>query len=90
MANIDELLEGLRGMDADPRLATMDTAVMAGVAAHREKSTARRGLVLTSVLALGVGLVTSALAPQGARAEQSVSLNAVPLTAPSSLLMGAR
>ncbi|MET0366050.1 MAG: hypothetical protein ABW169_15515 [Sphingobium sp.] len=88
MATIDELLEGLRNQDADPRLEAIDGAVMAGIAVRREKSAARRGLMLTSVLALGVGVFTSALSPQRARAEQPVVLNTVPPSAPSSLLMG--
>lgn len=89
MATIDELLDGLRAGAVDPRLAAMDGAVMAGVAMRREKVAARRGLLLAGVMALGIGLGASAVAPQGARAEQYASLNAVPPSAPSSLLMGA-
>ncbi|MFT3965990.1 MAG: hypothetical protein QM690_08930 [Sphingobium sp.] len=90
MRDVDELLEGLRGLPTDPRLADMEGAVLAGVAAHRERRVARRGLVLTGVMALGIGLVTGAAVPQGARAERALSLNAVPSSAPSSLLLGTR
>lgn len=88
--NIDELLEGLRGVQADPRLMVMDGAVMVGVTQRRERSTARNSLILTSVLALGVGVFTSALSPEHAWAEQGTALNALPASAPSSLLMGVR
>lgn len=90
MTEIDDLLNGLRDQAPDARLEAMETAVLAGVARHRERRAARRGLVLTGVLALGVGLVAGVAPSQGARAEQFASLNAVPSSAPSSLLMGAR
>lgn len=90
MSEIDDLLNGLRSAAPDPRLATMDAAVMAGLSASREKAVGRRGLVLTGLLALGIGLGAGAVAPQRAQAEQAVALNAVPPSAPSSLLMGAR
>ena len=89
-ATIDEMLDGLRGVPMDPRLETMDGAVMAGLAAPREKRAGRRGLFVTSIFALGVGLFASMVSPQGAQAEQAIALNAVPSSAPSSLLMGQR
>lgn len=90
MSDIDEMLEGLRSVPADARLAAMDDAVLAGAATLREKVAGRRNLVLTSVAALAIGLFTSVTVPQGAQAEQPVSLNALPPSAPSSLLMGTR
>lgn len=89
MTEIDDLLGRLRDMPADPRLETMDAAILAGAAASRARGAARKGLVLTSVLALGVGLLSGVASPQGARAEQG-TLNALPRNAPSSLLMGQR
>lgn len=89
-ATVDELLAGLRDVESDPRLKGIDAAVMAGVAAYREKAVARRGLLLTSVLALGVGLGTSVLPAERAQAEHVVSFNAAPSSAPSNLLMGMR
>ncbi|AXB78448.1 hypothetical protein [Novosphingobium sp. P6W] len=90
MRDIDELLADLRGDGADPRLADMDAAVLAGVSQRRAQGAARRTLVLTSVMALGIGFVASFSAPQSARAVPSFALNAVPSSAPSSLLMGGR
>jgi hypothetical protein len=87
MSEIDDLLGALGGMPADPRLETMDAAVLAGVAVRREHGAARKGLMLTSVMALGVGLAASFASPTASRAEQ-VSLNTVPPSAPSNLLMG--
>jgi hypothetical protein len=88
--DIDELLDGMRGVAADPRLEMMDAAVLAGVTAHRGRRAARRGLAVTGVLALGVGLASSVLSPQGARPEQVVALNSLPSSAPSNLLLGMR
>lgn len=90
MRDIDELLEDLRGEIADPRLAGLDAAVLAGLATHRERMGARRTLAVTSIVALGIGLAASLSAPQSARAGPSFTLNAVPSAAPSSLLMGPR
>jgi hypothetical protein len=88
--DIDELLDGMRGVAADPRLEMMDDAVLAGVAAHRDRRAVRRGLAVTGVLALGVGLAASVMSPQGARPEQVAALNSLPSSAPSNLLLGMR
>ncbi len=90
MRDIDELLDGLRSMPVDPRLATIDGAVLAAVAAHRERTSARRSLVLTGVAALGLGLVASVAVPPSARAEPGAAFNAAPSSAPSNLLLGVR
>jgi hypothetical protein len=88
--DIDELLDGMRGVAADPRLEKMDAAVLAGVAAHRDRRAVRRGLAVTGVLALGVGLAASVMSPQGERPEQVAALNSLPSSAPSNLLLGMR
>lgn len=87
MNDIDQLLENLRDAEVDPRLEEIDTAVLAGLIAGREHAM-RRSLALTSILALGVGLVASMVSPQRAQAEHVVALNALPPDAPSSLLLG--
>lgn len=89
MSDVDTILNGLRTMAVDPRLDAMDDAVLHGLAEHRAKGVARKGLILTSVLALGIGLAASQVSPQDAHAAQ-VAFNAVPASAPSSLLMGVR
>jgi hypothetical protein len=88
--DIDELLDGMRGVAADPRLEKMDAAVLAGVAAHRSRRAARRGLAVTGLLALGAGLAASVMSPQGAPPEQVVAFNSLPSSAPSNLLLGMR
>jgi hypothetical protein len=89
--DIDELLDGMRGVAADPRLEMMDAAVLAGVAVHRGRRAARRGLAVTGVLALGVGLAASVMSsPQGERPQQVAALNSLPSSAPSNLLLGMR
>ncbi|WP_234149288.1 hypothetical protein [Sphingobium sufflavum] len=90
MTDIDGLLEEMRGVATDPRLMTLETVVLAGAAVRRDRSAARRNLAVTGLLALGVGLGASIVSPQGASARQANYLNAIPASAPSSLLMGNR
>lgn len=87
---IDDILERLRGDGADARLAAMDDAVLAGLAAHRAKRAARRGLALSGVAALGIGLASSLALPPRASAEPVPLLTAAPSSAPSNLLLGVR
>jgi hypothetical protein len=89
MTDLEKLLNDMRDAAHDPRLDGMEGAVLAGMAVRREHVQARRSLAVTGVLALGIGLAASLASPQGARAE-GMSLNAVPASAPSSLLLGAR
>ncbi|MET0239942.1 MAG: hypothetical protein ABW184_08595 [Sphingobium sp.] len=89
MTDIDGLLEQMRSAAPDPRLPALDTVVLAGAASRRERGAARRNLAVTGMLALCVGLGASIMSPQGASARQS-GLNAVPDSAPSSLLLGPR
>ncbi len=89
MTDLETILQDMRADAPHPRLDAMDAAVLAGVASWRERVRARRNLAVTGVLALGVGLATSVALPQGARADP-LTLNAVPASAPSSLLLGAR
>ncbi len=53
--DIDACLDQLRTVPADPRLETLDAAVMAGLAQRRDGAAARRTLVFAGILALGVG-----------------------------------
>jgi hypothetical protein len=87
---IDDILERLRGGGADPRLEAMDEAVLAGLAAHRARRAARRGLALSGVAALGIGLASSLAMPPRASAESVPLLMAAPASAPSNLLLGVR
>ncbi len=89
MTNLDTLLADMRDAAPDPRINRMDAAVLTGVASWRERVHARRSLAVTGVVALGIGLVASLASPQGAQAEP-LALNALPASAPSSLLLGMR
>lgn len=55
MTDLDRLLGDVATMPADARLASMDAAVMAGLAQRRERGAARRGLMLAGLLAVGIG-----------------------------------
>jgi hypothetical protein len=87
---IDDILERLRDDGGDARLAAMDGAVLAGLAAHRARRAARRGLALSGVAALGIGLASSLALPPRASAEPVPLLMAAPSSAPSNLLLGVR
>lgn len=88
MRDVDELLEGLRDTPVDPRLAGMGSGVLTAVTTQRANAMGRRSIALTSMLALTAGIVTSLAPLPQAQAGQAVLLNAVPSSAPSSLLMG--
>lgn len=57
MADLDLLLEGVRGLPADPRLADLEAGVLAGVARRGERAVARRSLMLAGVVAAGIGWI---------------------------------
>lgn len=90
MSEIDDILVRLGEVDDDPRLQAMDGAVLAGLAAHRANLSARRGLALSGVAALGIGLASSIALPPSAQAEPASSLLGAPSSAPSNLLLGMR
>jgi hypothetical protein len=89
MTDIDGLLDEMRQIASDPRLQSMDDAVLLRASMQRARSGMRRHLGVTGALALGAGVFVSIVSPQ-AQAEQASSFNAAPLTAPSYLLIGAR
>jgi hypothetical protein len=88
MTDIDTILNEMRTAPADPRLEGIDDHVIAGARSRRNRSQAHRSMAVTGLLALSAGLFFS-VSPGGAKAETSRSLNAVPLIAPSNLLLGA-
>ena len=84
MAEVDHWLEVLRDAPADPRLAGMDDAVMAGVAERRAAVHARRSMALAAAVALGVGIVGTTV--PGTPAVASPSVLGMSDYAPSRLL----
>ncbi|MCI4592399.1 hypothetical protein MOK15_20225 [Sphingobium sp. BYY-5] len=55
MTDLDRMLDAVRGMPTDARLEDMNAAVMSGLAHRRDRTTARRSLMLAGVLAIGIG-----------------------------------
>lgn len=68
MDDLDGIFQRMRAEPADGRLAALGEAVMAGLAARRERAAVRRGVVLAGALALGVGVVGGALPAAPAQA----------------------
>ncbi|MCX7284782.1 MAG: hypothetical protein NTX28_12195 [Novosphingobium sp.] len=83
MADIDDLLGALAAKAPPPALASLESDVFLGLARHRERATARRGMVLAVAAAAVVGIV-GAVAP--AAPAQAEPLFGVPQDAPSKLL----
>ncbi|WP_300115782.1 hypothetical protein [Sphingobium sp.] len=84
MADLDHWLNAIRSEPSDERLARMGAAVMQGLARHRDRTTARRSLMLAGLLAIGVGWAGS-LVP-GAPAQAALLPIGMSDYAPSSLL----
>lgn len=64
MTDLDQWLDGVRAMPTDPRLADMENGVIRGLAVRRERTLARRSLMLAGVMAIGIGWVGS-IVPAG-------------------------
>lgn len=84
MIDLDQRLDGVRAMPTDPRLADMEDAVMRGLAVRRERTRARRSLMLAGVVAIGVGWVGSIV--PSAPAQAAPTLIGMSDYAPSRLL----
>lgn len=61
MTDLDQLLGTVRALPTDARLANIDAAVMCGLAKQRDRTTARRSLMLAGLLAVGIGWAGSVL-----------------------------
>ena len=86
MSDLDQLLDQLRAMPADPRLMAMGGAVMAGVARRQERAMARRSLALAGIMATGIGWIGSMVPGAPARAAPQPTLIGMSDYAPSRLL----
>lgn len=90
MANLDEILKQLGNAPLDPRLAMLDEAVFAGLAA-RDTSSVSRSISFAAMAALAIGVISTGLPGSPAIAASSVSpFGAPPALAPSSLLLAER
>jgi hypothetical protein len=86
MKDIDPLLARLQTLPLDPRLASIDDAVLAGLARRAQSSLSVSAIAIVSALSLGIGLV-GALAPaEPVRAATIFPLGAPAALAPSTLL----
>lgn len=89
MNEVDDMLSLLRGEPLPGALGTMDGAVMAGLAAGRERLAGRRGMALACGVAAVVGLwgglslPTASSQPRHAQVEPLLGM---PSSAPSHLL----
>lgn len=59
MTDLDQLLDGVRATPLDARFDGMEEAVMRGLANRRERTVARRSLMLAGLVAMGIGWVGS-------------------------------
>ena len=90
MANLDEMLTQLGNAPLDARLAGIDEAVLAGLAAH-DTTSATRSIAFAAVAALAFGVFSAGFAGSPATATASVSPFGVPSAlAPSSLLLATK
>jgi hypothetical protein len=55
MTDLDQMLDAVRTMPPDVRLEHIDDAVMRGLVSHRDRTAARRSVMLAGLLAIGVG-----------------------------------
>lgn len=90
MSDLDQLLghvrAQLRDRPADPRLETMEEAVMAGVVVRRERAVARRSLALAGIVAIGIGWIGSVVPGSPAQAASRPVMIGMSDYAPSRLL----
>lgn len=90
MSDLDQLLGHVRAQirdcPSDPRLETMEAAVMAGVASRRERAVARRSLALAGIVAIGIGWIGSAVPGSPAQAASRPVVIGMSDYAPSRLL----
>ena len=93
MSDLDEVLARIGGAPLPPRLATMDEAVLAGLAEHQRNSARNslRSLSIAAIVALAIGVFSTSLPGSPAAAAPSVTVfGAPPALAPSSLLLASK
>lgn len=86
MDDLDDMLAGLRDAPAAARFDGLEAAVMQGLDRRRERSVARRSLMLAGVMAIGIGWIGSAVPAQPAQAAPGPLLIGMSDYAPSRLL----
>lgn len=84
MTELDPLLERLAAMPTDARLDGIDAAVMRGVAQRRDRTAARRSLMLAGIVAIAIGWAGSIV--PSTRAEAAPMPLGMSQYAPSRLL----
>ena len=85
MHDINTMLASLRSERTPESLFGIDSAVLAGLAARKERDLARRSLVLAACIAGTLGL---ALGLDGGASASAEPLLGMPVSAPSHLLNG--
>lgn len=84
MTDLDPLLEKLAAMPTDARLHNINAMVMHGLGQRRDRTAARRSLMLAGIVALGIGWAGSIV--PGAPAEAAPIPLGMSQYAPSRLL----
>ena len=84
MTDLDQLLGRVAAMPTDARLDTIDAAVMLGVGERRDRTAARRSLMLAGIVAVGIGWAGSMV--PGAPAQAAPAPIGMSDYAPSRLL----
>lgn len=84
MTDLDRMLGDVATMPTDARLAVMDAAVMAGLTQRRDRTAARRSLMLAGIVAVGIGWAGSMV--PGAPAQAAPAPIGMSDYAPSRLL----
>jgi hypothetical protein len=86
MSDLDQLLASLGNRPLDPRLATIDDAVFAGLDAARQPVLTGAGLGAIAALAMVVGVMATSLSPAPSYASSPYPLGVPHQLAPSTLL----
>lgn len=86
MDDLDDRLAGLRAAPSAGRFDGLEEAVMQGLARRRERSVARRSLMLAGIMAIGIGWVGSVVPAQRAQAASAPLPIGMSDYAPSRLL----
>lgn len=86
MDDLDTTLSRMKALPIDPRLTTIDDAVLAGLARQLRSHVSMRAMIVMTALSLGIGLVGAAVPSAPAGAASVFPLGAPAMLAPSTLL----
>ncbi|MDE2434777.1 MAG: hypothetical protein KGM49_00820 [Sphingomonadales bacterium] len=88
MDDIDSLLTRMRDLPLDPRLGSIDDAVLAGLAPQGQSQISASALAMVAAASLGIGLAGSLAPAEPVHAASLFPLSEPVALAPSTLLDG--